>query len=88
MFNVGFNPSASQLNGLTTYVMNSSEETDQIINDFENAIAQGLNSDAALEFALKSNRIQMTDLTYSDRNRIEKKVEEIKKRSFYNERRY
>ena len=87
MFDIGFNPMASQLNGFTTYVMDSSEKADEIIDYFEKAIAAGIESDEALKQALRNSKVALNDLTYIDRNRVERKVEEVASNSFNSKRR-
>ena len=82
MWDIGFNPMTTQLNGFTTYVINSDEITDAIIRTFENAIAEGLNSEEALEYALKFHQTSLDELTYADRNRINRKVESVSSGSF------
>ena len=75
MFDVRFNP--YNPNGFTTYIMNSSESVDKIIATFENAIKSGMDPQDALSYAVKVNNIQESDLTIADKNRINRKVEEI-----------
>jgi len=89
MWDIGFNPMAQQLNGFTTYIMNSDETTDAIIETFENAIAEGLSSNEALQYALRYHNVSLDDLTYVDRNRINRKVEAVSGSSFNtNERKW
>ena len=87
MFDIGFNPMAANLNGFTTYVMNSDEKVDEVITDFKQAFNSGLGAEDALTQALKWNRTQMSDFTTFDQNRIKRKIEEISGGSLNMERR-
>lgn len=80
MFNP-FNP-----DGFTTYVMQSSESTDAVLNTFEQAFAAGLDSDEALNYAFQANGVQQENLTLPDIERINKRVEAITNSTFNIER--
>lgn len=82
MFNP-FNP-----DGFTTYVMQSSESTDAVLNTFEQALAAGLDSNEALNYAFQVNGVQQENLTLPDIERINKRVEAIVNSTFNTERRF
>lgn len=82
MFNP-FNP-----DGFTTYVMQSSESTDAVLNTFEQALAAGLDSNEALSYAFQVNGVQQENLTLPDIERINKRVEAIANSTFNTERRF
>ena len=83
---ISFNP--FNPNGFTTYVMQSAESADAVINTFEQAFAAGMNSDEALTYALQSNGIRQENLTFTDIERINRKVEAISGSTFNTERRF
>lgn len=82
MFNP-FNP-----DGFTTYVMQSSESTDAVLNTFEQALAAGLDLNEALNYAFQVNGVQQENLTLPDIERINKRVEAIANNTFNTERRF
>lgn len=82
MFNP-FNP-----DGFTTYVMQSSESTDAVLNTFEQALAAGLDLNEALNYAFQVNGVQQENLTLPDIERINKRVEAIVNSTFNTERRF
>lgn len=65
-------------NGFMNHVMQSQETTDKLINDFEKAIAAGLDpTDALRADIFAKRRVKEHDLTDFDKERLNKKVEEI-----------
>lgn len=82
MFNP-FNP-----DGFTTYVMQSSESTDAVLNTFEQALAAGLDLNEALNYAFQVNGVQQENLTLPDIERINKRVEAIANNTLNTERRF
>lgn len=82
MFNP-FNP-----DGFTTYIMQSSESTDAVLDTFEQAFAAGLDSNEALSYAFQANGIQQENLTLPDIERINKRVEAIANNTLNTERRF
>ena len=70
-----FNPIEFPMNGFTTYVMNSDQLVDQVVQDFESYIAEGVEPQRALNYSLIN--INEDDLTSSDKNRIQRKIEAI-----------
>lgn len=82
MFNP-FNP-----DGFTTYVMQSSESTDAVLDTFEQALAAGLDLNEALNYAFQVNGVQQENLTLPDIERINKRVEAIANNTFNTERRF
>ena len=88
MWDVGFNPMAQQLNGFTTYIMNSDEKADEVIDNFENAINAGFCFDAALKIALEEAHTDFNDFTSQDQLRIKRKIKEISGSDFDTDRRY
>ena len=71
----GFSP--FHMNGFSTYVMNSSQDADEVILDFEQAMTLGLTTEEALKYALNLNDTSLEELTEYDKNRVLRKVEEI-----------
>lgn len=82
MFNP-FNP-----DGFTTYVMQSSESTDAVLDTFEQALAAGLDLNEALNYAFQVNGVQQENLTLPDIERINKRVEAIANNTLNTERRF
>lgn len=82
MFNP-FNP-----DGFTTYVMQSSESTDAVLDTFEQALAAGLDLNEALNYAFQANGVQQENLTLPDIERINKRVEAIANNTLDTERRF
>lgn len=69
--------SGNSVNGFKTMIMQSSENVDTVVNDFEKALAAGLDPNAALRKAMDDNHLTDDDFTNSDINRVNKKIEEI-----------
>ena len=70
-----FNP--MNPNGFTLYVMNSAETTDKIIDRFEDALADGMECADALGYAFQSVGVTPDDLTGTDIDRINRKIEAL-----------
>jgi len=65
-----FDPMELGVPALSTFIMNSAELTDYLIEDFKNAIDQGYNPDD-IKYEIFSNRNASTDdLTDSDIDRL------------------
>lgn len=88
MWDIGFNPMGQPLNGMTTYVMNSDEKADEVIDNFKNAVNAGIGFDEALRTALRDARMSMDDFTAQDQIRIKRKIKEISGTDFDTNRRY
>ena len=86
MLDVGFNPMG--MNPFTMRVMQSSQDTDNIMYSFEQAYNSGLASQESLEFALKANNVDINDLTANDLSRLERRIEAITGSSFNAEEEY
>lgn len=74
---IGFDP--CHPNGFTTYVMQSQQVTDQVIEDFEQYVRMGAEPVGALSAALINNDIELNEIALTDIERIRKKVEEVYK---------
>lgn len=70
-----FNP--IEPNGFTTYVMNSRECADKIINTFQDALNMDYDAEDALNYAVRSNGINKDDLTASDIEYINEIVNQL-----------
>lgn len=86
MFDISFNPIVP--NGFTTYVMDSAQRTDAVIQTFDQAFAAGLSSQEALNYALQANGVKQENLTFPDIERINRKVEAVSGGNFNAERRF
>lgn len=64
-------------NGFMNYVMQSQQNTDMLIHDFEQLIAAGYNPNTIKEQAFANRGISESDLTDLDKKRLQRKVEEI-----------
>ena len=80
MFDVSFNP--MQMNPFTTRIMQSSQDTDDLMYSFEQAYNSGLASQESLAYALKANNVDINDLTANDISRLERRIEAITGSSF------
>ena len=79
---INFNNGAynnNYLNGMKTLIMESAEKADIIINDFEKAYQENLDPNLVIDKILISRNINENDLTESDINRINSKVQKIYK---------
>ena len=79
MFNV--NPisfeSGQPQNGYQTFVMQSAENTDQVIKDFEANIGPGVNPNVLLKNIMDYYQYTSADFTDTDMEKINRKVEKI-----------
>ena len=57
--------------------MQSQQNVDILIKDFEQAIAAGYNPNVVIEQVFRNRGINENDLTDSDKRRLERKVEQI-----------
>lgn len=75
MIDMSFNP--FEPNGFTTYVMNSAEIADNVIETFERAINMGMEPTDALSYSLQSNKVNEDDLLSVDIERINARINEL-----------
>lgn len=78
MYHIGI--SGMGCNGFMNQIMQSQQDTDKLIKEMEdiNAITGMSGSDAFIK-ALRNTQLDFDDLTYTDRNRVYRKVEELDK---------
>lgn len=74
---VDFDP--VNMNGFTTYALQSEHTATEIINNFELAMSLGLTTDEALKYSCYVNDTSLDDLTDWDRKRVMLKVQEFSK---------
>jgi len=74
-------------NGFMNQIMQSQQDTDKLIQDFEQYIKAGYNPNAVADKIFQNRGIRETDLTAADKKRLERKVEEIWQAYQYNTRR-
>lgn len=75
MFNMGV--SGLGENGFVNYILQSQQDTDLLIRDFEDAIRKGLNPNEVEDQIYSARRVNPKDLTIDDQKRLKRKVEEI-----------
>ena len=64
-------------NGFMNQIMQSQQDTDILIKDFENAIAAGYNPNEVRDDIFAKRNLSENDLTYNDKQRLIRKVEAI-----------
>lgn len=74
-------------NGFMNYVMQSQRNTDILIKDFEQLIAAGYNPNTVIDQAFSNRGIKQSDLTDTDKKRLQRKVEELYQ-SYHSQGRY
>ena len=75
MFNMSINGLGE--NGFVNYILQSQQDTDLLIKDFEDAIRKGLNPNEVEDQIYKARKVNPKDLTINDQRRLKRKVEEI-----------
>ena len=75
MFNMSVNGLGK--NGFVNYILQSQQDTDLLIKDFEDAIMKGLNPNEVEDQIYKARKVNPKDLTIDDQRRLKRKVEEI-----------
>lgn len=75
MFNMGI--SGLGKNGFVNYILQSQQDTDLLIKDFEDAIRRGLNLNEVEDQIYRARKVNPKDLTMDDQRRLKRKVEEI-----------
>ena len=75
MFNMGVNGLGK--NGFVNYILQSQQDTDLLIKDFEDAIRKGLNPNEVEDQIYRARKVTPQDLTINDQRRLKRKVEEI-----------
>ena len=75
MFNMGINGLGQ--NGFVNYILQSQQDTDLLIKDFEDAIRKGLNPNEVEDQIYRARKVNPKDLTINDQRRLKRKVEEI-----------
>ena len=75
MFNMSVNGLGE--NGFVNYILQSQQDTDLLIKDFEDAIRKGLNPNEVEDQIYKARKVNPKDLTINDQRRLKRKVEEI-----------
>jgi hypothetical protein len=68
-----------RLNGIDTMIMDSSQNADNVINDFEKAFMAGMNPNNLLTEILDNRNLTVNDFTDQDIQRVNRKVEQIYK---------
>lgn len=76
-FSNGVYASNGAVNGAEVFLLQSSENADKVISDFEKAIAAGLNPNTVIDTVLKNNNLSEEDFTATDIRRINRKVEAL-----------
>lgn len=66
-----------KINGTQCFIMQSAENADKVIADFEEGIARGLDPNSIIDTVLANRGLTEKDFTDSDINRINKRVEAI-----------
>lgn len=67
----------NKLNGMSLMIMQSAENADKVISDFEEAIARGLNPNSVIDDVLAKRGLSESDFTDEDILRINRRVEAI-----------
>ena len=62
-------------NGFMNQIMQSQQDTDTLIQDFEAAIAAGYNPNDIKQQIFEARGMSEDDLTYNDKQRLIKKIE-------------
>ena len=75
MFNMSVNGLGK--NGFVNYILQSQQDTDLLIKDFEDAIRKGLNPNEVEDQIYRARKVNPKDLTINDQRRLKRKVEEI-----------
>ena len=75
MFNMSVNGLGQ--NGFVNYILQSQQDTDLLIKDFEDAIKKGFNPNEVEEQIYRARKVNPKDLTINDQRRLKRKVEEI-----------
>ena len=75
MFNMSVNGLGQ--NGFVNYILQSQQDTDLLIKDFEDAIRKGLNPNDVEDQIYRARKVNPKDLTINDQRRLKRKVEEI-----------
>ena len=75
MFNMSVNGLGQ--NGFVNYILQSQQDTDLLIKDFEDAIRKGLNPNEVEDQIYRARKVNPKDLTINDQRRLKRKVEEI-----------
>lgn len=68
-----------KINGMQTAVMQSAENVDKVINDFDKYFLAGLDPNVVIQKVMDINNFSEADFTDSDISRINKKIESIYK---------
>ena len=76
------------VNGMQAFIMQSGINADNVIADFEEAIARGLDPNSIIDAVLSNRGLTEADFTDSDIKRINKRVEAIYRLMKNNSRRY
>ena len=64
-----------KINGIEVAIMQSAENADNVINDFEKAIMAGMNPNQAIDKVLKNRNLTAEDFTITDLTRINRRIE-------------
>lgn len=86
-FSNGVYASNGKINGAEVMIMESNAKAENVINDFEQAIAAGMNPNLVIDKVLQNRHYSESDFTDMDIKRINRKVEAIYKAVNNNERR-
>ena len=70
-----FSVSGMGHNGFMNQIMQSQQDTDMLIKDFEEAIAAGYNPNDIRDEIFAKRNVSESDLTYNDKQRLIRKVE-------------
>ncbi len=69
----------NKINGMQTAVMQSAENANKVINDFDKYFLAGLDPNVVIQKVMDINNFSEADFTDSDISRINKKIESIYK---------
>lgn len=64
-------------NGYMNYIMQSQQNVNTIIKDFENALSAGCDPNLVLQQVFEKRGIREYDLTATDKKKLERRVQEI-----------
>ena len=64
-------------NGYMNYIMQSQQNVNTIIKDFENALSAGCDPNLVLQQVFEKRGIKEYDLTTTDKKKLERRVQEI-----------
>lgn len=68
-----------KINGMQTVIMQSAENADKVVSDFDKYFMAGLDPNMVIQKIMDINNFTNSDFTESDIHRINKKIESIYK---------